>query len=87
MGREYVRVLLRLAETKATDSQLKIFNKINNEGKTRLMVTHRTKAESKAKRVLFLRDGEVFHQLDKGQMSDDEMYIKINDTLTLLLNN
>ena len=51
---------------------------------TILMVTHSTKAASHAKRVLFIRDGEVFHQIYKGVSSPEEMYQKISDTLTLL---
>ena len=49
------------------------------------MVTHSTKAASHAKRVLFIKDGEVFHQLFRGEMSDGEMFAKISDTLTMLL--
>lgn len=72
-------------DSKATDGLLKIFSDINRFGQTILMVTHSTKAASRAKRVLFLRDGEVYHQLYKATMSDDEMYAKISDTLTMLL--
>ncbi len=48
------------------------------------MVTHSTKAASKAGRVLFIKDGEVFHQIYKASMTDEEMYTKISDTLTVL---
>ncbi len=48
------------------------------------MVTHSTKAASHAKRVLFIKDGEVFHQIYKANMSDEEMFAKISDTLTVL---
>ena len=48
------------------------------------MVTHSTKAASHAKRVLFIKDGEVFHQLYRGNMSNEELYAKISDTLTVL---
>lgn len=71
-------------DSRATDGLLRIFSDINNEGQTILMVTHSIKAASHAKRVLFLRDGEVFHQLYKVSMNDDEMYGKISDTLTIL---
>ena len=57
---------------------------INEEGQTILMVTHSTKAASHAKRVLFIKDGEVFHQIYKANMSDEEMFAKISDTLTVL---
>ncbi|VYU20871.1 ATP-binding cassette domain-containing protein [Clostridium tertium] len=71
-------------DSRATDSLLKLFNEINNEGQTILMVTHSTKAASHASRVLFIKDGEVFHQLYRGRNSNEEMYQKISDTLTLI---
>ena len=71
-------------DSKATDSLLNLFDQINGEGQTILMVTHSTKAASHAKRVMFIRDGEVFHQIHKGVSSTEEMYQKISDTLTLL---
>ena len=48
------------------------------------MVSHSTKAASRANRVLFIKDGVVFHQIYKGSMTDDSMYTKISDTLTAL---
>ena len=71
-------------DSKATDSLLRLFNSINYDGQTILMVTHSTKAASHAKRVLFIKDGEVFHQLYRGNMSNEELYAKISDTLTIL---
>ena len=71
-------------DSKATDSLLKLFDQVNAEGQTILMVTHSTKAASHAKRVLFIRDGEVFHQIYRGVSTSEEMYQKISDTLTLL---
>lgn len=71
-------------DSKATNSLLRLFNEINAEGQTILMVTHSTKAASHAKRVLFIKDGEVFHQLYRGNMSNEELYVKISDTLTIL---
>ncbi|MCI9214821.1 MAG: ABC transporter ATP-binding protein [Oscillospiraceae bacterium] len=71
-------------DSKATDSLLNLFDQINGEGQTILMVTHSTKAASHAKRVMFIRDGEVFHQIYKGVSPTEEMYQKISDTLTLL---
>lgn len=71
-------------DSKATDSLLKLFDEINEEGQTILMVTHSVKAASHAKRVLFIKDGEVFHQIYRGNSSIEEMYGKISDTLTLL---
>jgi putative ABC transport system ATP-binding protein len=71
-------------DSRATDGLLRLFGEINRDGQTILMVTHSTKAASHAKRVLFLRDGEVFHQLYKGAMSTEEMFARISDTLTML---
>ena len=71
-------------DSKATDSLLNLFDQVNSEGQTILMVTHSTKAASHAKRVMFIRDGEAFHQIYKGVSTTEEMYQKISDTLTLL---
>ena len=71
-------------DSKATDALLKLFASINEDGQTIVMVTHSTKAASHAKRVLFLRDGEVFHQIYRGEDTDQQLYQKISDTLTLL---
>ncbi len=71
-------------DSRASEGLLKIFSEINKEGQTILMVTHSTKAASHAKRVLFIRDGEVFHQLYKASNTNEEMYQKISDTLTII---
>ena len=71
-------------DSKATDSLLRLFDDINNDGQTILMVTHSTKAASSAKRVMFIKDGEVYHQLYRGTLSREEMFAKISDTLTMI---
>jgi putative ABC transport system ATP-binding protein len=71
-------------DSKATDSLLRLFEEINAEGQTILMVTHSVKAASHARRVLFLRDGEVYHQLYRGNQSTEEMFAKISDALTVM---
>lgn len=71
-------------DSKSTDQLLDIFDDVNALGQTILMVTHSTKAASHAKRVLFIRDGEVFHELYKGDKTDEQMYQSISETLTLL---
>lgn len=71
-------------DSKATDSLLRIFEQVNEQGQTILMVTHSIKAASHAKRVLFLRDGQVYHQLYKGEDSTEEMFVKISNALTVL---
>ena len=70
--------------SKATDDLLGLFNKINENGQTIVMVAHSTKAASHANRVLFIKDGEVFHQIFRGGLSNEELYAKISDTLTVL---
>lgn len=71
-------------DSKSTDQLLDIFDQINEEGQTIVMVTHSTKAASYAKRVLFIRDGQVFHQIYRGNQTNEQMYQSISDTLTLL---
>lgn len=71
-------------DSKSTDNILKVFSDINKTGQTILMVTHSAKAASHAGRVMFIKDGEVFHQIYRGSCSNEEMYQKISDTLTLL---
>lgn len=72
-------------DSKSADQLLDLFNSINEREQTILMVTHSVKAASHAKRVLFLRDGEVFHQLYRGGCTREEMYQKISDTLTMIV--
>ena len=71
-------------DSKATDELLRLFREINRTGQTIIMVTHSVKAASSAGRVLFIKDGEVFHQLWRGDSTDEQLYGKISDTLTLL---
>lgn len=71
-------------DSKATEDLLTLFNKINERGQTILMVTHSTKAASHARRVLFIKDGEIFHQIYRGNLTSEELYAKISDTLTML---
>ena len=71
-------------DSRSSDELLRLFSGINGRGQTILMVTHSAKAASRAGRVLFIKDGTVFHQLYRGQSSDEEMYQKISDTLTVI---
>lgn len=71
-------------DSRAADELMNLFSTINNDGQTILMVTHSVKAASNAKRVLFIKDGEVFHQLYRGNLTNEQMYQKISDTLTVL---
>ena len=71
-------------DSRASDGLLRIFNEINQEGQTILMVTHSVRAASHAQRVLFIKDGEVFHQIYRGMQNNQEMYQQISDTLTII---
>lgn len=71
-------------DSKSTDELLGLFGKINRSGQTILMVTHSVKAASNAGRVLFIKDGEVFHQIYRGETTNEQFYQKITDTLTML---
>lgn len=71
-------------DSKSTDSLLNVFNDINRSGQTIVMVTHSSRAASRAGRVMFIKDGEVFHQIYRGNSTNEEMYQKISDTLTLI---
>ena len=71
-------------DSRSTDELLELFAQVNREGQTLLMVTHSVKAASHAGRVLFIRDGEVYHQLYRGKASRESSYEKITDTLTVL---
>ena len=71
-------------DSHATDELLRLFARVNAGGQTILMVTHSVRAASTAGRVLFIRDGVVFHQLYRGGSTDTGFYQKIADTLTLL---
>lgn len=71
-------------DSKAADSLMNLFTTINQEDQTIVMVTHSVKAASSAKRVLFIKDGKVFHQLYRGNLTNEEMYERISDTLKIL---
>ena len=85
-GKTYDEMHSRIVpiDSKATDELLRLFGEINRSGQTILMVTHSVKAASHASRVLFIKDGEVFHQIYRGESSDEQLYQKISDTLTML---
>lgn len=83
------KIILADEPTGALDSQssselLRVFSNMNRQGQTILMVTHSTDAASHANRVLFIRDGVVFHQIYRGGCTNEELYKKISDTLTML---
>jgi len=71
-------------DSRSSTELLKVFREINSDGQTILMVTHSTMAASHANRILFIKDGEVFHQIYRGNLTDEQLYAKISDTLTVL---
>ena len=71
-------------DSRSADDLLRLFGEVNEEGQTILMVTHSARAASRAGRVLFIKDGRVFHQIYRGDSTDEQMYQKISNTLTLL---
>lgn len=71
-------------DSRAASDLLSMFNEVNQEGQTILMVTHSAQAASHASRVLFIKDGQVFHQIYRGTKTRQEMYQMIADTLTIL---
>ena len=72
-------------DSKSTGDLLGVFSNLHERGQTILMVTHSVRAAANANRVLFIKDGRIFHQLYKGDLTNDEMYKKITNTLTVLL--
>lgn len=71
-------------DSRSADDMLEIFSEINQMGQTILMVTHSVKAASNAGRILFIKDGEIFHQIYRGNCTNEQLYQKISDTLTLI---
>ena len=71
-------------DSRSSDELLRLFGSINRAGHTVVMVTHSVRAASMAGRVLFIRDGEVFHQIYRGERTEEQMYQEIAHTLTLL---
>lgn len=71
-------------DSRASESLLGLFQELNREGQTILMVTHSVRAASCARRVLFIKDGQVFHQIYRNGENDERMYQKISDTLTMI---
>ena len=70
-------------DSRSSDELLRLFGSINRAGHTVVMVTHSVRAASMAGRVLFIRDGEVFHQIYRGERTAEQMYQEIAHTLTL----
>ena len=72
-------------DSKSTDSVLDIFDVLNKDGQTILMVTHSIKAASRASRVIFIKDGTLFHQIYREEATTEQMYQKISHALTQIM--
>lgn len=71
-------------DSRSSDELLYLFGEVNQAGQTILMVTHSVAAASRANRILFIKDGKVFHQIYRGADNDEKLYQKISNTLTIL---
>ncbi|HEM3198362.1 TPA: ABC transporter ATP-binding protein [Streptococcus suis 14A] len=68
-----------------SEDLLNLFEEINRDGQTILMVTHSANATSHAKRVLFIKDGRIFHQLYKADKSNQDFAKEISLNMSALL--
>ena len=68
-----------------SEDLLNLFEEINLDGQTILMVTHSANAASHANRVLFIKDGRIFHQLYRGNKSNNEFSKEISLSMSALL--
>ena len=71
-------------DSKSSAALLDVFDDINDRGQTILMVTHSTSAASRAKRVLFIKDGILYNQIFRGNKTERQMFQEISDTLTVM---
>ena len=73
-------------DSKSASNTLDLFDKINQNGQTILMVTHSTVAARRVKRVRFMKDGLIYNQLYREGRSDQQMFELISETLTAMAN-
>ncbi len=83
------KLLLADEPTGALDSNssrelMETFSKLNESGQTIIMVTHSVQAAAEAKRVLFIKDGKIFHELYNSSFTSYEMGEKIANTMQML---
>ncbi len=71
-------------DSRSADELLRLFAQINGTGQTILMVTHSVRAASHAGRIIFIKDGELFHQIYRGESTNEALYEKISNTLTMI---
>ncbi len=71
-------------DSKTAEQIIGVFNYLNKLGNSILMVTHSIKAASGANRVLFIKDGIVFHEIYKGDLNSRQFQEKIAESLSML---
>ena len=73
-------------DSQSSESLLKMFCKINEAGQTIIMVTHSLRASSYAKRVLFIKDGIVYHEIYRGENERQEAFMERINQAQFMLN-
>lgn len=71
-------------DSKSAKMLLESFEHLNWDGATILMVTHDSFTASYASRVIFIKDGKIFHEIRRGADSRKQFFDKIIDVVTLL---
>ena len=72
-------------DSKSSGMLLESFEKLNQELKTTiLMVTHDAFTASYARRIFFIKDGEIYKEIVKGNKSRKEFFNEIMEVVTLL---
>lgn len=73
-------------DSKASQTLLETFERVNEEGQTIVMVTHSARAASHSNRVLFIRDGIVYHEIYRGDLSTEAFMDKIAQSMLVVTN-
>ena len=73
-------------DSQSSESLLKMFCNINEAGQTIIMVTHSLRASSYAKRVLFIKDGIVYHEIYRGENERQEAFMERINQAQFMLN-
>lgn len=72
-------------DSKSSKMLLERFKYLNEElGATIIMVTHDSFTASYAGRVIFIKDGKIFHEINRGNDTRKEFFDKIINVVTLL---
>lgn len=71
-------------DSSSSENIMKLFSEINRMGQTVLMVTHSLRSASYASRVLFIKDGVVYHEIFKGAESSQAFMERISAAQSML---